>query len=138
MPKSDANPEDKLSRRERQIMDIVYARNPITAREIQKAIPDAPSYSSVRKILYLLIEKGELRGKRSGRALLYTPVRSRATAAKSAVRRLVDTFYGGSVEAAVVGLLDLGEEKLSAEEAAELRRRIAESKTDQTGKSENE
>ena len=126
-PKLKSNPETQLSRRERQIMDLVFAKNPVTAREIHEQIPDAPGYSSIRKLLSVLIEKGELTAKREGRALVYKPVRSQTAAAKSAIQRLVDTFFGGSLEAAVAGLLDVGEEKLSTEEAAELRRRIAES-----------
>ena len=137
MAEFDSNPENNLSRRERQIMDIVYAKNPITAREIQEMIPDAPGYSSVWKLLSVLIEKGELNGEREGRALVYTPVRSQAAAAKSAIQRLVDTFFGGSLEAAVAGLLDVEEEKLTSEEAAGLRRRILESNRDDDKKGQS-
>ncbi|CAN5447481.1 BlaI/MecI/CopY family transcriptional regulator [soil metagenome] len=119
----------RLTRRERQIMEVVFAAGRsagLTAREIHGGLPDAPGYSSVRKLLSILIEKGELRAERVGRALVYRPVRSPEAAARSAVRRLVDTFFGGSLEAAVAGILESGEEPLSAQEAAELRRRIAE------------
>lgn len=119
------DPESKLSRRERQIMDIVFAGHPVTAREIHQQLPDPPGYSTVRKLLSVLIEKGELKAGQQGRALVYEPVRSAKSAAKSAMKRLVDTFFGGSVEAAVSGLIDLGEEKLSAKELAELRGKIA-------------
>lgn len=118
--------DSQLSRRERQIMDAVYAGTPVTAREIHQRLDDPPGYSTVRKQLSVLIEKGEITAIRSGRALVYEPIRSRDAAARSAIRRLVDTFFGGSLEAAVTGLIDVGEEKLSGTEAAELRRRIAE------------
>lgn len=107
-------------------MDLIFAGYPITAREIHAQLPDAPSYSTVRKLLSVLIDKGELKATTKDRALVYEPVRSPKAAAKSAIQRLVDTFFGGSLEAAVAGMLDHGEEKLSPEEVAQLRRRIAE------------
>lgn len=132
--RSKVSPDPKLSRRERQIMDAVYVGCPATAREILERLADPPGYSTVRKQLSVLLEKGELKASRSGRALVYQPVRSRENAARSAIRRLVDTFFGGSLEAAVTGLLDVGEEKLSEQEAVELRRRISEA-AGQAGKS---
>ena len=128
------HPEPQLSRRERQIMDLVFANHPVTARAIHAQLPEAPSYSTVRKLLSVLIEKGELKAKPDGRALTYEPVRSPIAAAKSAIQRLVDTFFGGSLEAAVAGLLDHGEERLSAKEAADLRRRIAKSASSEANK----
>ncbi len=132
--RSNVPAEIPLSRRERQIMDAVYVGCPATAREILERLADPPGYSTVRKQLSVLMEKGELKASRSGRALVYQPVRSRENAARSAIRRLVDTFFGGSLEAAVTGLLDVGEENLSEHEATELRRRISEA-AGQAGKS---
>jgi predicted transcriptional regulator len=127
MKEESSSPADVgLSRRERQIMDAVYGGYPATAREIHRRLVDPPGYSTVRKQLSVLIEKSELKGRRVGRALVYEPVRSRESAAKSAIHRLVETFFGGSLEAAVTGLINAGEKPLTAEEAATLRQRIAE------------
>lgn len=124
MTDRDDSLETQLSRRERQIMDLVFARGEATAREVWEQLPDPPGYSTVRKLLSVLIEKGELVTTQNGRALVYKPVRSRQSVTRSALQRLVDTFYGGSIEKAVSGLLDLGEKELSEAEAQRLLERI--------------
>ncbi len=108
--------EDGFSRRERQIMDIVYRRGETSARDIWTALPDQPSYGSVRKLLQILVSKGHLKQRPDGRSLLYAAVRTRKRAAHSALSRLLDTFYDGSVEEAVSGMLNLKDQKLSAAE----------------------
>ena len=97
-----------LSRRERQIMDILYQRGRASASEIHQALPDAPTYSAVRAKLRVLEEEA-LR-------YVYVPTMPRDTARKSALRHLVSTFFEGSVEDAVAALLDLSSAKLSPAE----------------------
>ena len=116
--------EPDLSRRERQVMDVIYRRGGATAREVWEELAEAPSYSTVRTILGVLVEKNQLTSRSAGRALHYTPVRARSTAAKGALRRLVDTFFEGSVEDAVLGLIDLDARKLDPEQVERLREAI--------------
>ena len=108
-------------------MDVLYSREEMTAREVLDAMPDPSGYSSVRKQLSLLVEKGIVRSRQEGRALVYQPVTPRTNAAKSALQKVVDTFFSGSVSAAVTGLLNLDEEALSPEEAERLREEVRKS-----------
>jgi predicted transcriptional regulator len=103
-----------LSRRERQIMDVIYARGQATAAEVAEAIPDPPSYSAVRALLRILEEKGYLRHEQQGLRYLFLPTVKRANARRSALKGLVRTFFDGSVEQTVAALL--GQQKLSPEE----------------------
>lgn len=122
---------DPLTRRERQIMDVLYAQGRATAREIEAALPDAPTGATVRTILKVLLTKGLVRHHQEGRAFVYRPVTSPATAAKSAVRRLVDVFFQGSLERAVTGLLD-ARNAVSAEELERLEALIREARQKST------
>ncbi len=133
MPKPRKSPEDEvpLTKRERQIMDVSYRRQQLTAREIWAELPDAPSYSTVRTLLNLLVKKGHLQCDSEDRAHLYRPVRQKSVAAESALKRLVRTFFDGSVAHAVSGLLSLHDKKLTPEELARLERLIAESKAEE-------
>jgi predicted transcriptional regulator len=97
---------DTLSRRERQMMDIIYAAGQASAQEVRKGLPDPPSYSAVRATLRILVEKGHLKTKQEGQRNTYRPTRSPEAAARTAVQRLVDTFFGGSRERAVAALLE--------------------------------
>ena len=97
-------------------MDIVYREGETSAREIWQGLPDPPSYGTVRKLLQILVGKGHLKQRPDGRSLLYSAVRTRKRAARSALSRLLDTFYDGSVEEAVSGMLSLKDQKLSAAE----------------------
>ena|SRR5688572_3280733 len=119
--------EANLTRRERQIMDVVFARGEASAREIWEQVPDAPTYSTIRTLLAVLEEKGHLARRTEGKALVYRPKRQREKAAASALQRLLATFFQGSVEQAVAGLLEL-EEDLSDEELARIGRLIAEAR----------
>jgi len=110
---------DPLSRRERQIMDIVFAGTEVSARDVWSQLPDPPSYATVRTLLRVLLEKGHLKHRVEGRSYIYSPKKSRDTVAKSALKRLLETFYGGSVEQAVSGLLEAADTEL---EPAELER----------------
>lgn len=108
-----------LSRRERQIMDILYARGRATAAEIHEAMPDRPTYSAVRAKLRVLEEKGHVRHEEEALRYVYLPTMARDSARRAELRRLVSTFFAGSVEQAVAALLDLSGAEL---EPAELDR----------------
>jgi len=101
-----------LSRRERQMMDILYARGRATAAEIHEALPDAPTYSAVRAKLRVLEEKGHIRHEEESLRYVYIPTLPRDTARRSALRHVVSTFFEGSVEQAVAALIDLSAAKL--------------------------
>ncbi|MDY7011367.1 MAG: BlaI/MecI/CopY family transcriptional regulator [Planctomycetota bacterium] len=105
-----------LSRRERQIMDIVYRRGQASAAEVHADLTDRPSYSAVRAMLRILEEKGLLKHTKTGNKYIYLPMRSRKDAGKSAVRRLLRTFFDGSAEKAVVALLGASDIKISEEQ----------------------
>ena len=105
-----------LSRRERQIMDILYQRGKASASEVREAMPDAPSYSAVRAMLRVLEEKGHARHVEEGLKYVYVPVVAREKAKKSAVKHVLDTFFAGSPEQIVAALLDVSAEKLTREE----------------------
>ena len=96
-----------LTRRERQIMDVVYARGRVTVAEVLEGLPDPPSYSSVRTLLRLLEEKGQLRHEVAGPRYVYVPTVRREKARRSALRNVIRTFFDGSTEDAMAALLDL-------------------------------
>ena len=105
-----------LSRRERQIMDVVYARGRATAQEVADNIPDPPSYSAVRALLRVLEDKGHLRHEQDGPRYVFLPVVTRERASQSALRQLVRTFFDDSTSQTMAALLDLNSRKLDARE----------------------
>jgi len=105
-----------LSRRERQIMDILFRRGRATAAEVMEELPGEPSYSTVRTQLRVLEEKGHVRHEEDGLRYVYVPVVARHTARKSALRHLVETFFDGSAEKAVAALLGGEGSRLSEDE----------------------
>jgi predicted transcriptional regulator len=109
---------DPLSRRERQIMDILYGRGPSTVNEVLDAMPDPPSSSAVRALLRILEEKGHARHEQQGTRYVYIPKVPRDRARRSALSRLVKTFYDGSAAQAAAALVDSG--SLSDEELSRL------------------
>lgn len=111
---------NSLSRRERQIMDIIYRAGQATAAEVQEAMTDPPSYSAVRALLTILVNKGLLRIGEDGPRYVYRPVRARQHAARSAIRHVLDTFFEGSVGNAVAALLEQADTRLTREEIARL------------------
>jgi predicted transcriptional regulator len=117
-----------LSRRERQIMDILYRRGRATAAEIHEALPDPPTYSAVRAKLRVLEEKGHVRHEEEALRYVYVPTVARDTARRSALRHLVSTFFEGSVEQAVAALVDLSASNLSREELDRISNLIEEAK----------
>ena len=94
-----------LSRRERQIMDILFRRGRATAAEVMEDLPGDPSYSTVRTQLRVLEEKGHVRHEEEGLRYVYVPVVARHTARRSALKHLIETFFDGSSEKAVAALL---------------------------------
>ena len=102
-----------LSRRERQMMDILYQRGRATAAEIHQALPEPPSYSAVRAKLRVLEEKGHVRHEEEALRYVYLPTMARDTARRSALRHMVSTFFAGSVEETVAALLDISAADLS-------------------------
>jgi len=94
-----------LSRRERQIMDILYARGHASATEVLGLLEDPPTRTSVRTLLGILEAKGHVRHKKAGREFVYAPLRPRDRAGRSALRRVLATFYEGSIEKAVAAHL---------------------------------
>jgi len=109
-------PMRNLSRRERQIMDILYRRGKASAAEVREAMDDPPSYSAVRAMLRVLEGKGHVRHQEEGLKYVYTPVVARDKAKRSVVKHLLDTFFNGSAEQAMAALLDVSASKLTDEE----------------------
>jgi BlaI family transcriptional regulator, penicillinase repressor len=105
-----------LSRRERQIMDIIYAQGGASALEVVKGLPDPPSKTAVRTLLRILEEKGHLRHIERGREYVYQPTQPRLRAGRSAFQRVLQTFFGGSLEKAVAAHLADSSANLGTEE----------------------
>lgn len=106
----------RLSRRERQILEILYHRGRASAAEVQTAMPDPPSYSAVRAMLRVLEEKGHIKHQAEGLKYVYVPVVSRDRAKRSAMRHLLETFFHDQPEQAVATLLDVSSRRLKPEE----------------------
>lgn len=114
----------ELSRRERQILDILYSHGRSTAAEVQSALPDPPSYSAVRAMLRILEEKGHVRHDQDGPRYVYLPTIARDNAKRSALRHVLRTFFDGSAEQAISALLDDASTKMSDAELDRLARLI--------------
>jgi predicted transcriptional regulator len=121
-------PQHKFSRRERQIMDVLYRKGRATAAEITEEIPDPPSYSAVRAMLRVLEEKKHIRHEEKDLRYVYVPVVSREKARRSAIRHLVETFFDGSTEQAVATLLNVSAGDLTAEDLDRLSALIEEAR----------
>ena len=119
-----------LSRRERQIMDILFRRGRATAAEVMADLPGEPSYSTVRTQLRVLEQKGHVRHDDDGIRFVYMPVVARQAARKSALRHLIETFFDGSPEKAVAALLGGEAAKLSDEQLERIAGLIAKSRKD--------
>ena len=114
----------QLSRRERQIMDIIYRLGEATAAEVMENLPDPPSYSAVRALMRILEEKTHLRHRQEGPRYVYTPTVPLDAAKQSALKHVLSTFFEGSVSQAVAALLDLGRGDLTDAELERLARLI--------------
>src|SRR5208282_1116679 len=117
-------PDTVLSRRERQMMDILYQRGRATAAEIHERLPDPPSYSAVRAKLRVLEDKGHIRHETQAARYIYAPVVARDRAKESALRHLLSTFFDNSAEQAMTALLALKPGKFSREKLDDLSKMI--------------
>ena len=115
-----------LSRRERQIMDIIHRQGEATAAEVNASLPDPPSYSAVRALLRILEEKGFLEHRQERLRYVYRPTESPDLASRSALRQVVETFFKGSLANAVAALVD--EETLSKDELARIEAIVSKAK----------
>jgi BlaI family transcriptional regulator, penicillinase repressor len=115
---------ETFSRRERQLMDIVYRLGQATAAEIHRELPDAPTYTAVRGLLRVLIEKGHLEVERDGQRYVYRPHTPRDAAGASLLTHVVKTFFGGSAAKAMAALVGSPEVRLSPEELERLARLV--------------
>src|SRR5215831_12734003 len=102
-----------LSRRERQIMDILYRQGKASASEVRELMEDAPSYSAVRAMLRVLEEKGHVRHQAEGLKYVYVPTVARDKAKRTAVKHVLETFFNGSPEQIVAALLDVASTQLT-------------------------
>lgn len=123
-----------LSRRERQIMDVLYAGEELTAAEIQRTLPDSPSYSTVRALLKKLLDKGHVAYREVGPRYVYRPVLEKQAAAENAITRLVNVFFKGSAVDAVLGLLGREREALSEADLERLEETLVRLKTQESGR----
>jgi BlaI family penicillinase repressor len=123
-------PDRNLSRRERQMMDILYQRGRATASEVHELLADPPSYSAVRAKLRVLEEKGHIRHEAQAARYIYSPVVARDKAKESALRHLLSTFFDNSAEQAMTALLALRPGGFSREKLDELSRLIERAKKD--------
>jgi predicted transcriptional regulator len=119
-----------FSRRERQIMDVVYRRGEATAAEVQAELADAPGYSTVRTLLGVLERKGHLRHERRGYHYVYSPVVEVEAASSSAIEHLMDTFFEGSAAKLVSAVLELSDPELRESEYDTILKRIEEARKD--------
>ncbi len=111
-----ADSQNSLSRRERQIMDVIYRHGSATVQDVREQIADAPSYSAVRALLRVLEDRGHLKHRHNGPRYVYHPTLARERARKSALKRLLSTFFDDSPEAAVAALLDMSTDDLDQDE----------------------
>ena len=129
----DKTKQRNLSRRERQIMDILYQRGRATASAIHQGLPDAPSYSAVRAKLRVLEEKGHVRHEAEMLRYVYVPTVPREAARRSALRHMIATFFDGSVEQAMAAMLDISAARASQEELDRIASLIEAAKKDSKG-----
>ena len=108
--------QKNLSRRERQIMDIIYELNKATVAQVLDRIPNPPSYSAIRALLRVLEEKGHLLHKQEGPRYIYSPTLSREKARKNALKHVMKTFFDNSTEDIVAALLDISDDNLSKQD----------------------
>jgi predicted transcriptional regulator len=120
--------DQHLSRRERQIMEIIYRLGQATAAEVMENLPNPPSYSAVRAMLRLLEQKGYVRHEQDGPRYVFKPMLAREKARRSALKQMLQTFFDGSTGEAVATLLDLSRRRMSKEELDHLSELIEEAK----------
>jgi predicted transcriptional regulator len=106
----------RLSRREREIMEIVYRPGGASAHEVADQVHDDPGYDTIRVTLGIMTKKGHLKRRKDGRRFVYSPTTPHQSATRTAVRNLMQTFFGGSPSRAILSMLDISSEKLSRED----------------------
>jgi len=119
---------EQLSRRERQIMDIVYRLGKASAKEVQENLPDPPSYSAVRALLATLEKKGMLSHGKESRSYIYKPVIAEQKARSSALKKLISTFFEGKPQNLVAELLENDDQNLTKDEIEDIRKLVDDSK----------
>jgi BlaI family transcriptional regulator, penicillinase repressor len=122
MPKDKSS--EALSRRERQVMNVLFRRGEATVAEVLADLPDPPTYSAVRSILRILAQKGLITHRAEGPRYVYLPAVSTDRAADEALQHVVRTFFEGSAEQAVTALLRLSDAELSDADLARLREKV--------------
>lgn len=130
MPSKESSPSKQnsvrdLSRRERQIMDILYQEGSATAATVMDRMPEAPGYSAVRALMRILEEKGHIQHEKVGPRYVFSPVLSREKAKKTAMKHTLSTFFQGSVSQAVSALLDVSSDDLNEDDLSRLETLIA-------------
>ena len=118
----------KLSRRERQIMDVLYSDKEATVRQIREKLPQAPTPMAIRRMLQILEEKDQVRRRKNGREFVYMPRQARKRAGSNALKHVIDTFFGGSLDDALAAHLGQKETNLSEEEIQRLEAFIEEAR----------
>lgn len=122
------NSHQHLSRREGEIMDIIYERGQATVADVMERLDKAPSYSAVRALMRILEEKGVLRHERQGQKYVFFPKVNRENAKRSALKRMLQVFFNDSTESAVATLLDISHTRLTDEEWDRLTALVEEAK----------
>src|SRR5215467_6448894 len=113
-----------LSRRERQVMDILFRRGQATAAEVMGDLPDPPKYSSVRSILSILVDKGHVVHREEGLRYVYVPAQNTTRASEDALRHVIRTFFNGSTDQTIAAVLRMSDSKLSDRDIERLQERI--------------
>lgn len=126
---------NRLSRRERQILELLFREGRASAAQVQAVLPDPPSYSSVRALLRILEEKGHVSHVQEGQHYVFVPTQAQHTAARSALQQVIQTFFSGSVEKAVTTLLSDTDKPLSNDELTRLTALIEQAKQSGTNTS---
>jgi BlaI family penicillinase repressor len=121
---SSKHPNDGLGARERQIMDVIYQLGEASVADVQARLADPPSYSAVRTMIRLLEKKGLLRHRQVGTKYVYRPRSSRESASRSALRHVMQTFFGGSATDAVAAILDDSASRLTRSDLERIERLI--------------
>ena len=132
MPKRPAN-LPALYRRERQVMDILFRREEATAAEVMDDLPDPPTYSSVRSILSILIEKGHVVHREEGLRYVYLPATKAKHFREEALRHVIKTFFNGSADQTIAAVLRISDSKLSEREIAALQEKIRKARAGEIG-----
>ena len=110
----------ELSRRERQIMDVLFSRGEATVLEIQSELPNPPTATAIRTMLHILNEKGLLKRRKQGREFIYAPRKARRKAGTKALKHVVETFFEGSFANALAAQLAIGKEDFTDDEMREM------------------